>query len=119
MPYAYAATIDRVVDGDTLLVLIEVGFGIIVRDRLRLRGIDCPEVDTRKGERAKKFAEGLLPPGTTVILKSHKWKTDNHGRFVADIFYKKGVENANQILKDGSYLNQVLLDKGHAVRMGE
>ncbi|MBI5024038.1 MAG: hypothetical protein HZC18_03455 [Candidatus Omnitrophica bacterium] len=46
MSYTYAATIDRVIDGDTLLVLIEAGFRIIVRDRLRLRGIDCPEVGT-------------------------------------------------------------------------
>src|SRR3989338_8850107 len=36
MSYTYAATIDRVIDGDTLLVIIEAGFRIIVRDRLRL-----------------------------------------------------------------------------------
>ncbi len=119
MSYTYAATIDRVVDGDTLLVLIEAGFRIIVRDKLRLRGIDCPEVGTPEGDRAKRFVEKLLPAGATVVIKSHKWKTDPHGRFVVDVFYKAGSDDPEEIIKGGTYLNQELLDKGHAVRMAE
>ncbi len=116
MSYTYAATVDRVIDGDTLLALVEAGFRIIVRDRLRLRGIDCPEVGTPEGDRAKRFVEKLLPTGATIVLKSHKWKTDIHGRFVVDVFYKKGAADAREIIKDGVYLNQILLDKGLAVR---
>ncbi|MBI3618171.1 MAG: thermonuclease family protein, partial [Candidatus Omnitrophica bacterium] len=123
MSCTYAATIDRVIDGDTLLVLIEAGFRIIVRDRLRLRGIDCPETGTppcreplAEGDRAKRFVEKLLPAGSTIVVKSHKSKTDIHGRFVVDVFYRKEVEDARDILKDGVYLNQELLDKGHATR---
>jgi len=119
MSYTYAATIDRVIDGDTLLALIEVGFGIIVRDRLRLRGIDTPETGTPEGDRAKKFVQQLLPEGSTVVIKSHKWKTDPHGRFVADVFYKPGIADAREIIKDGVYLNQELLDRGHAARMAQ
>ena len=116
MSYTYAAAMERVIDGDTLLVLVEAGFGIIMRDRLRLRGIDCPEVGTPAGDRAKKFVEKLLPAGSTIILKSHKDKTDIHGRFVVDVFYKQGADDAAAIIKDGTYLNQELLDKGHATR---
>ena len=119
MSYTYAATIDRVIDGDTLLVIVEAGFRIIVRDRLRLRGIDCPEVGTPAGDRAKRFVEKLLPAGAAIVLKSHKDRTDQHGRFVVDVFYKQGVEDARAIIKDGTYLNQELLDKGYAVRMAE
>ena len=119
MSYAYAATIDRVIDGDTLLVLIEAGFRIIVRDRLRLRGIDCPEAGTPEGDRAKRFVEKLLPAGAAIVVKSHKDRTDQHGRFVVDVFYKQGVEDTRAIIKDGTYLNQELLDKGYAVRMAE
>ena len=118
MSYTYAATIDRVIDGDTLLVLVEAGFGIIVRDRLRLRGINTPELGTPGGGRAKKFVEKLLPAGSTIVVKSHKSKTDIHGRFVVDVFYRKGVEDAREIIKDGEYLNQILLDEGLAVRYG-
>jgi len=117
MSYAYAATIDRVVDGDTLLVLIEVGFGIIVRDRLRLRGINCPEVSTPEGARAKRHVEKLLPPGSTIVIKSHKDKTDIYGRFVADVFYQQGVDDAEEIIKNGAYLNQELIDEGMAERV--
>lgn len=119
MSYTYAATVDRVVDGDTLLVLIEVGFGILVHDRLRLRGINTPELATPEGQRAKRFVEQRLPAGAALVVKSHKWRTDSHGRFVADVFYKKGVEDARGILTDGTYLNQELLESGHAVRTAE
>ena len=119
MSYTYAATVDRVIDGDTLLVIIEAGFRIIVRDRLRLRGIDCPEVGTPEGDRAKRFVEKLLPAGAAIVLKSHKDRTDQHGRFVVDVFYKQGCEDPAAIIQDGTYLNQELLDKGYAVRMAE
>lgn len=117
--YTYEATIDRVIDGDTLLVVIEVGFGIKVHDKLRLRGIDTPELGTPEGEKAKKFVQELLPVGTTIIIKSHKSRTDSHGRFVVDVLYKEGVEIPEEILKDPVYLNQYLIDKGFAVRMAE
>ena len=113
MSYTYAATVDRVIDGDTLLVIIEAGFRIIVRDRLRLRGIDCPEVGTPEGDRAKRFVEKLLPAGAAIVLKSHQDRTDQHGRFVVDVFYKQGVEDAAAIIKDGTDLNQELLDKNY------
>ncbi len=116
MSYTYAATIERVIDGDTFLVLVEAGFRIIVRDKLRLRGINCPEVGTPEGDRAKKFVEKLLPVGSIIVLKSHKDRTDIHGRFVVDVFYKQGADDAAEIIKDGTYLNQELLDKGHATR---
>ena len=119
MAYTYAATVDRVIDGDTLLVLIEVGFGIIVRDRLRLRGVNCPETSSPEGARAKKFVEKLLPVDATVVIKSHKCKTDIYGRFVADVFYKQGVADPEAIIEQGVYLNRELLDQGHAVRMAE
>ena len=112
--YTYVATIDRVVDGDTLLVMIEVGFGIIVHQRLRLRGINCPEMSTPEGVRAKKFVEKLLPESSTIVIKSHKNKRDIYGRFVVDVFFSKGVDDASAILKDSTYLNQLLLDEGHA-----
>ncbi len=117
--YTYEATIDRVIDGDTLLVIIEVGFRIKVHDKLRLRGIDTPELGTPEGERAKKFVEKILPVGSTIVVKSHKSRVDSHGRFVVDVFYREGVSDPNEILKDAIYLNQHLIDEDYAVRMAE
>jgi endonuclease YncB( thermonuclease family) len=115
--YTYTATVERVVDGDTLLVVIELGFGVRVRDKLRLRGINCPELGTPEGEKAKAFVQKALPPGATIVLKSSKSAQDKYGRFVVDIFYLGKDSLPEEIVKDGTYLNQELLNKGLAVRM--
>ncbi|HSV43944.1 MAG TPA: DUF1016 N-terminal domain-containing protein [Candidatus Bathyarchaeia archaeon] len=117
--FTYAATIDRVVDGDTLRVVIKAGFRIIVREKLRLRGINTSELGTPEGDAAKKYVSKLLPKGSVIVLKSHKCKTDTYGRFVVDVFYKQGAKSAEEILKAPVYLNQQLLDEGIATRMEE
>ncbi|MBF0122886.1 MAG: thermonuclease family protein [Candidatus Omnitrophica bacterium] len=113
--YVYAAKVERVVDGDTLLVVLDLGFGASVREKLRLRGINTPELGTPEGEKAKKFVAGLLPVGTPVIVKSYR--TDIYGRFVVDVLYKDGATAVNEIVSVGIWLNQQLLDEGLAVRM--
>ena len=114
--YTYSATIDRVVDGDTFLVEVDLGFGVCVRERLRLRGIDCPELKTSEGQKVKVEMMQLLPRGTRIVIRSHK--TDIYGRFVADVFYvPDGGSDPEKILAEGIFLNQELLDKGFAVRM--
>ena len=45
--YEYACTVDRVVDGDTVDVILDLGFDILYRTRVRLYGIDTPESRTR------------------------------------------------------------------------
>jgi len=77
--YTYAATVDRIVDGDTLWCSIDLGFGIAVREKLRLRGINCPELGTPEGERAKKFVEKLLPAGSGIVIHSEKTRTEKWG----------------------------------------
>ncbi len=115
--YTYAATVERVIDGDTLLVLIDAGFGSLVHERLRLRGINTPELGTPDGEKAKKYLTKLLPAGSDLVIKSYR--TDDYGRFVADVLYKNGMFDPQQIIDSGTYLNQQLLDEGYAVRMSE
>jgi endonuclease YncB( thermonuclease family) len=115
--YTYAATVEKVVDGDTLRAVIDLGFGATVREKLRLRGINCPELGTPDGEQAKKFVQELLPAGSRVVLHSNKTRTEKYGRFLADIFYLGSDSTAEEIIAGGTYLNQELLDKGHAVSM--
>jgi len=113
--YTYPALVDRIVDGDTLLVVINAGFGNVVHWRLRLHGIDCPELSTTEGREAKRYVEGLLPRGTRIVIKSTK--TDVHGRFVADLFFKEGgAAGFEEIVAGGVWLNQHLLDQGLARR---
>jgi endonuclease YncB( thermonuclease family) len=108
--YAYPAVVERVVDGDTLVLVIDLGFGTQVREKIRLRGIDCPELGSPEGEAAKRFVMKLLPAGTEVILRSSK--SDKYGRFVGDVF--PNDREGKQI-----YLNNHLLENGYAVRLEE
>ena len=55
--YSYLARLERIIDGDTLLLQIHTPVESIVRQRVRLRGIDTPEMSTPGGERAKAFVE--------------------------------------------------------------
>jgi micrococcal nuclease len=75
--YDYNCTIIRVVDGDTLDIDIDLGFGIIMTgQRVRVAGIDTPESRTRDlvekqfGLASKKRCEELLPVGSKQVLLS-------------------------------------------------
>lgn len=103
--FTYKANVDRVVDGDTLWVTIDAGFDIFIEQKLRLRGIDCPEMDTDEGKAAKKFVEARLKVRDTIIIKTHKDSVDKYDRYLANVFY--GEEE--------KFLNQELLDERLAV----
>ena len=119
--YTYKALIERVVDGDTIWVNIDCGFDIWIRQKLRLRAIDTPELDTIKGREAKEFVEAHLKEVAFVVIKTHG--SDKYDRYLADIFYpppelrRAGLSNEEDsgiVLEQGNFLNQELLDRGLA-----
>ena len=88
--YEYRCVITRVVDGDTVDVDIDLGFGVWLRDeRVRLAGIDTPEKRTRDeyekvfGNYATSYVETLLPVGTRATLLSKDFK-GKFGRILGD-----------------------------------
>lgn len=104
--YTYRARVERVVDADTLLVWIDLGFELGLRQYLRLRGINMPELDTRLGKRAADFVTTQLKEVSEIILCSSKH--DIFDRYLADVF----IPAPNGDI----YLNQLLLDKGFGSR---
>ncbi|MBI2167090.1 MAG: thermonuclease family protein [Candidatus Omnitrophica bacterium] len=104
--YTYWAVVDKLIDADTLWVWIELGFGVRVRQKLRLRGIDAPELGTKKGEAARKFVEGELKPFPRILIGTTK--PDKYDRYLSDIFLTHDSKET------GIFLNQLLLDTGHA-----
>ncbi len=118
--FTYTARIRRVVDGDTLLVALEVAPGITLEKLLRLRGIDCPERSTAAGRAAKRFVEEFVAVGGEVIVSTTK--PDKYGRSLADVFVggsgskaERGASSAGA--SDAEvFLNNALLENGHAVR---
>ena len=110
--YTYKAFVMRVIDGDTLKLEIDTGFDEQCRETIRLRGIDCPEMNTPEGRAAKRFVERELAHCESIILKSTQTRKEKWGRYLGDVFYtdKAGKQQ---------YLNNVLLEKGYAVRVRE
>lgn len=108
--YKYEATVRRWVDGDTVDVDIDLGFGLIFHNqRLRLYGIDAYESRTRdldekeKGLAAKAFVNEMAPVGSKITIVTYK--EGKYGRILAEVF-----------LDDYTNLNMLLTEKGHAER---
>lgn len=110
--FAYMATIERVIDGDTLHVILDLGFEISHREILRLRGINAPELSTSAGKKSALALKRILKKVPFVIVKTTA--TDVYGRYVCDVFLASEGD-AQKAANDGVYLNQLLLDRGLAV----
>lgn len=113
--YEYKAHINRVVDGDTVDVDIELGFGVVLADeRVRIMGIDTPESRTSDkvekvfGLASKERLKSLL--GKTAILKTEISKDgeDMKGKF--------GRILGDFLTKDGRRVTEILIEEGHAVK---
>jgi endonuclease YncB( thermonuclease family) len=111
--HTYKAFLDKVVDGDTLHVTLDLGFKIRHKEILRLAKINAPEAKTLEGKKSFEGLKEILKEVPFLIVKTNK--TDIYGRFVADVFLgEKGEKNEQKIAEEGVYLNQHLLDLGLA-----
>ena len=101
--YEYKCEVDRVVDGDTVDVIIDCGFSIFHKARVRMYGIDTPESRTRdkdekaRGLMSKDFLSNMLKKGD-VIIKTKKDKKGKFGRILGELHV--GDTNINQSLID-------------------
>ena len=110
--WTFRALVDRVVDGDTLLVRVDLGFHSWTVERLRLRGIDAARLDSRAGQRARDRVQELVAAVNFVVLTTTR--TDRYGRYLADIFYGTGEPDPTVVAAEGVYLNRQLLKEGLA-----
>tara|TARA_R100000152_G_C6667765_1_gene104919 strand:- start:93 stop:449 length:357 start_codon:yes stop_codon:yes gene_type:complete len=110
--YTYKAKLDRVVDGDTIDVNIDLGFDISVHKRVRLAGINAPESRTKDLEEKKKGLASkarlmeLLDKGDLVVESKELGK---YGRVIGDLtIYPDDLGLPINI-------NETLIEEGHAV----
>jgi len=100
-------------------VRLDLGFDTWNRQTLRLRGLDCPELDTKAGQEAKVFVSAQLKSAPFLIVRSSR--SDKYDRYLADIFVpatgNKSTSTEQRESSDEIYLNNLLLETGHAVRM--
>ena len=112
--YEYKVKINRVVDGDTVDVYIDLGFGVWMHDeRVRIMGIDTPESRTSDkvekifGKAAKARLQELL--GETAILKTQisKKGEDMRGKF--------GRVLGDFVAADDRLVTEIMIEEGHCV----
>jgi len=105
------ARLIRVIDGDTIVVDIKLGFDVFLKSQtIRLVGINAPERrgQTReKGNQAKKFLTDLLGQNR-LSVRCNDWSKGTFGRWLCDVY----VHNP----AGGSlYVNGTMVNKGHAL----
>lgn len=110
----YDVKLLKVVDGDTVDVDINLGFGIVLSDeRVRIMGIDTPEsrtsdrVEKLFGKAAKNRLKELLEEGAKLITTEDKHGEDMKGKF--------GRVLGDFRTKDGELVTQVMINEGHCV----
>ena len=102
----------KVVDGDTIDVAIDLGFGLIKHERVRIAGIDAPETRTRDlyekklGIEAKEWLIKELD-GASLIIKTEK--EGKYGRILGWL-YKESTTATS--------LNEIMVNKGYGIMMG-
>jgi endonuclease YncB( thermonuclease family) len=120
--HIYKARVEKVVDGDTLSVTIDLGFHVGVGQRIRFRGVNTAElvkdtgattsINSSRALQAKAFVEEKLKGLPFIVIRTYK--TDLYGRYVADIFYHPTHKDKEKVYEKGFFLNAQLLKSGLA-----
>lgn len=111
--YTYKATLDRVVDGDTVDLNIDLGFDVWIKKRVRLHHVDTPEKRTRDllekvfGYLASDFVSVNLHKAKKMVIKTTiDGSTDKYGRVLGEIWCDD----------DTTSINDQLIEKRYAVK---
>jgi micrococcal nuclease len=113
------ATVVSVYDADTLWADLDLGWRITYRTKIRLAGVNAPELDTPAGVVAREWVinqirpiPGIMPTPVTVVSHS----LDKYGRVLADVYWWEGP-GSTPPLAGQHHLNADLLASGNAVVM--
>ena len=107
----YVKEVTRIVDGDTIDVIIDLGFDVMFKSRVRMAGIDAPESRTRDldekklGLEAKEYLKHAIESATDIVIKTEKMNSsEKYGRILGWVFL------------DGSdiSINDEMIQKGYA-----
>lgn len=113
--YVYKANLDHVIDGDTIVVLIDCGLDTCIQQSLRLRAVNALPLSEPDGIKAKIALGKLFNKVDSFLIKTSK--RDKYARLVADVILPISRQIAPDTMENGLYLNQELLDRGLAERV--
>ena len=106
----YVRKVEGVVDGDTIDVLIDLGFDILFASRVRLAGIDTPESRTKDlvekalGLEAKEYLKKALKDAKSVIIKTEKMdSSEKYGRILGWVYTDGNTVSLNDMMINDGY----------------
>jgi micrococcal nuclease len=105
----YVRKVENIVDGDTIDVLIDLGFDILFQSRVRLAGIDTPESRTKDlkekalGLESKEYLKKYLKDAKSVVIKTEKMdSSEKYGRILGWVYVNGETESLNdKMINDG------------------
>jgi micrococcal nuclease len=105
----YVKKVENVVDGDTIDVIIDLGFDILFASRVRLAGIDTPESRTKDlkektlGLESKEYLKKHLKDAKSVVIKTEKMdSSEKYGRILGWVYINGDTESLNdKMINDG------------------
>jgi micrococcal nuclease len=107
----YVKQVNKVVDGDTIDVVIDLGFDISFTSRVRLAGIDTPESRTRDlaekalGLESKKYLADRIKAAKNVVIRTEKINSSEKFGRILGWLYLDGESNS---------INHEMIEKGYA-----
>ena len=106
----YVRKVENVVDGDTIDVLIDLGFDILFQSRVRLAGIDTPESRTKDlkekalGLESKEYLKKALKDAKSVIIKTEKMdSSEKYGRILGWVYVNGDTASLNDMMINDGY----------------
>jgi len=106
----YVRKVENVVDGDTIDVLIDLGFDILFASRVRLAGIDTPESRTKDlaekalGLESKEYLKKALKDAKSVVIKTEKMNsTEKFGRVLGWVYINGDTVSLNDMMINDGY----------------
>jgi len=110
--YEYKATVKRVIDGDSLVLDIDLGFYMFMNEtKIRLYGLDTPEMNSDdpllrlQAVLATRYLYDNLPVGSKVTIKTVLDKREKYGRLLATITTQDGFNVNDGLLENKLAIN--------------
>jgi micrococcal nuclease len=106
----YVRKVENVVDGDTIDVLIDLGFDILFQSRVRLAGIDTPESRTKDlkekalGLESKEYLKKHIKDAKSVVIKTEKMdSSEKYGRILGWVYINGDTVSLNDMMINDGY----------------
>ncbi|MDI6791554.1 MAG: thermonuclease family protein [bacterium] len=105
--YLYCAKLKKIIDGDTVDLIVDLGFRTSTHQRFRLKGINTPSIfgvskdssEYKQGKKAREYVvQRFEKNGGECLVKSHR--TEKYGRWLGEIWFKDSEKSLNEELLD-------------------